>query len=127
MKKRTIRLVSMCLALAIMLSVAAFAATSGTKNSVYAKISAKSATNGEQVDLYVSRSDATKVQGTIGVYTSGGSLVTSFTPQLSNSSSATFSFTVSWSSISTGYYAQGATSAYVSKWVSGYTPSVSLA
>lgn len=127
MKKRMIRVVSICLVLAMLFTIGALAATSGTKNSIYAKISASSATNGEKVSLYVYRSDATKVQGTVGVYTSGGSLVTSYTPQVVNSNGATLNFTVPWSIISTGYYALGVTSAYVSGWISGYQPSVGLA
>lgn len=126
MKKRSIRIVSVCLVLAMVFSISAFAATYGTKNSVYASIAARSAGDNERVDLHVSRSDATKVQGTIGVYTSSNTLVTSYTPQLSNTNSATFYFYVPWSYSASGYYAKGATSAYVSGWVTGFTPQVTL-
>jgi len=119
-------MISISLVLAMLFAVSAFAATSGTKASITASLATKSAGNYERVALSVSRSDATKVQGTIGVYTSGGSLVTSYTPKVSSSSSATFYFYVPWTSISSGYYAKGVTSAYVLKWITGYSPTISL-
>lgn len=114
MKKRTIRMISVCLVLAMVFSISAFAAkrgygTSATANGISTSISASSVAGDntyEHVYLTVSASSASKVGGTVWYYTASDSLI----GKNSDSSSSTwakFDFKVRWDLLSTNAYAVG--------------------
>lgn len=111
MKKRTIRVISVCLLLAMVFSVSAFAAlpygSSSTYNGVSTNISASSVAGDntyEHVYVTVSKSSASSVGASVWYYNTNDTIFAS-NGDSASASWYKFDFKVKWDLLKSGYYA----------------------